>query len=308
MIKEEKDYLHYLSSYRQYSDKTISSYQQDIDIFLDYLLESNILYDHVDHDAILSFLDHERRERNISKRTLQRRIVSLRGFYQYISLARKREGETFANPFLSIHAPKAEKKNPDVLMANQIKALLQANASRDDELASRDQAILELMIASGLRASEVVNLLYTDLDYRSQRVFVRMGKGKKDRYVPFTPIAKEAMQKYFSGLRNKLLAKNHSSLKPKEFFLNARGEKLTVRGLEYILTSIEDRISLHLGLHPHELRHSFATLLLDRGANLRVIQELLGHESINTTQVYTHVSTEKMKSQYDQFFPKRSEK
>ena len=138
-----------------------------------------------------------------------------------------------------------------------------------------------------------------------KRVVKVNGKGKKDRNVPFGRNAAKAVDEYRSKLRPELLKKNESEIKPTALFLNAKGEALTIRGLEYILRSIEKKTGLHLDLHPHELRHSFATNLLENGADLRLIQEILGHESIDTTQIYTHVSQKEMKQEYDAFFPKR---
>ncbi len=182
-----------------------------------------------------------------------------------------------------------------------------ANAKRTDELMERDQAILELLYSSGLRASELVALTYRQIDFRVRSIRVK-GKGNKTRIVPFSKSAETAMKKYHASSRPALLAKSKADVKSDKFFLNDRGEGLTVRGLEYILRAVEEKTGLYLGLHPHELRHTFATHLLENGADLRLIQELLGHETIDTTQVYTHVSKEKMKEQYDTFFPQREGK
>ena len=194
-----------------------------------------------------------------------------------------------------------------MLYLQQVERLFSANAKREDPLWVRDQAILELLYSSGLRASELVGLGHRQIDFRVRSIRVK-GKGNKTRLVPFSKSAEEAMKRYYGELRPLLLAKNKDALKSDKFFLNDHGRGLTVRGLEYILRAVEEKTGIYLGLHPHEFRHTFATHLLENGADLRLIQELLGHETIDTTQVYTHVSKEKMKAQYDSFFPSREGK
>ena len=183
--------------------------------------------------------------------------------------------------------------------------IVRLSIAADDELASRDQAILELLYASGLRASELINLKPMDVDYRTMTIRV-FGKGRKERIAPFSRIAAEAIRNYSKTLRPKLLGRNHDERKDVELFLSARGKKLTVRGLEYILKVVEEKTGVFLGLHPHELRHSFATHLLENGADLRMIQEMLGHKTIDTTQVYTHVTAKQMNEQYQKHFPPRN--
>lgn len=155
-----------------------------------------------------------------------------------------------------------------------------------------------LMFASGLRASEVVNLTFNQVDF-DNRIMKVSGKGNKDRLVPFTTSAKESMLNYINSLRKDLLRED-----TKYIFLNSQGNKMTVRGLEYILDEIEVKTGLYGKIHPHMLRHSFATKMLNRGADLRTIQELLGHSSIETTSIYTHVAYENMKETYEKTFPR----
>ena len=302
MNKPEKEYLDYLAYQKKYSPRSVDSYQRDLDKFFAFLGNEGIAMDDVDEKIVRNFIAIERMN-GISPRSCQRRLSALRGFYDFCV-----EHEYVKeNVFRFVSSPKAEIAYPKVLFANQVAKLFQENAKRDDELVARDQAILELLYASGMRASELVAMKAMDIDYRSRTIRVT-GKRNKTRMVPFSKEAEGAMKEYAKNLRPALSAKNPNVLSKSAFFLNARGENMTVRGLEYILKQIENKTGVRLGLHPHELRHSFATHLLENGADLRLIQELLGHDSINTTQVYTHVSQKGLKQQYDKAFARTKKK
>ena len=293
------EYLKLLKAQRQFSNATIESYQRDIELFFTHLQKANRSYLEVNKNDIRVFLAKEL-ARGVSRRTSARRLSALRGYYDYLHML----GMVEMNPFRSVSSPKTPVTYPKALYLAEIEALFEANAKREDPLAKRDQAILELLYASGMRASELVNFAHSQIDWRSRMILV-YGKGKKERNVPFGPSADKAMRAYLNETRPLLLAKNKSPRRPNAFFLSNQGKQLTVRGLEYILSTIEQKTGQFLGLHPHEFRHSFATHLLESGADLRLIQELLGHETIDTTQVYTHVSTEHLKEQYRTHFPKR---
>ena len=290
MNKQLADFLINLQSDRNYSSKTVESYQRDIEKFYRFLLEEDIKADDVDLIVIRNFLSKEFMS-GVSRRSCKRRLCALKHFYQYLV----KTGQIETNPFNYVKSPKMEKKYPHILYSNQVEELLKENKNRTDVLASRDQAILELLYYSGVRASELVNIKLSDINTRN-RVCRILGKGNKERIVPFTDSCALTIDKYIKECRPKL-AKHNEQISI-YLFLNNRGEQLTTRGLEYILKNIEEKIGLNLGLHPHLLRHTFATHLLENGADLRVIQELLGHESINTTQVYTHVTEEGMKKEY----------
>jgi len=294
-------YLSHLKYEMGYSRQTLDAYQRDITKFWHYIDSEGISIPEVDVQIITNFLSIELRN-GVSKRSCKRRLSALNNFFEYL---RKRKIIT-SNPFRDASSPKAEIKYPSVLFPEESAALLAANATRTDYLAPRDQAILELMLASGLRASEVVELSLYQIDFRRRIIRVR-GKGNKDRLVPFGVSASKAIMNYANGLRRELVTKSKSKSSDK-LFLNGRGEPLTVRGLEYIIKQIDLKTNFNHGLHPHELRHSFATKLLDRGADLRLIQELLGHESINTTQVYTHLSQKEMVEEYQKYFPRADKK
>ncbi|HHT67546.1 MAG TPA: tyrosine recombinase [Erysipelotrichaceae bacterium] len=293
MNKPQQEFLNHLQFVRNYSLRTIESYKKDIDKFCLFIFNEGVLLDQVDLICIRNFLTEEL-NKGVSKRSCKRRISSLKHFYKYMLNV----GYIQENPFLFINSPKVEKKFPRVLYKEQIEEIFAYNAQRTDELKVRDQAILYLLYYSGIRAHELVTLDVQSISLKDRVVRV-MGKGSKERIVPFTAECQNVLKDYLSNERTKLLrrAKNPKDLSP-ALFLNANGKRLTTRGLEHILDRIEEKTGLYVGLHPHILRHSFATHLLENGADLRVIQELLGHESINATQVYTHVSEKSMKETY----------
>ncbi len=299
MNRPEREFLDSLTA-KRYSPHTIDSYQRDLDFFFAFLNEKNVLMSDVTKNVIRDFEDAQL-QKGVGARSLQRRITSCRQFYSFL----QKKGYIASNPFRNAKAPKKPVRYPSTLTTEQVSALLNENAKRTDYLALRDQAILELMYASGMRASEIVVLKARSIDYRSRMIRV-IGKGDKERLVPISKTAVPIMQTYFKKLRPELYGKHHSTRPADAFFLNERGENLTVRGLEYILRQVENKTGFYYGLHPHILRHTFATTFIDNGADLRLVQELLGHSSINTTQIYTHVSTKMMKEQYKEFFPRQN--
>ena len=290
MNKQLADFLLNIGTDRNYSPQTVESYRRDIEKFYHFLLEEDVKADDIDLIVIRNFLTKELMS-GVSKRSCKRRLCALKHFYSYL----QKTGQIDVNPFNFVSAPKLEKKYPHILYSNQVEELLTANRERDDLLASRDQAILELLYYSGIRASELVNIKLSDINTRNRMVRI-LGKGNKERIVPFTDECALTIDDYIKKCRIEL-AKHNEQISI-YLFLNNHGEQLTTRGLEYILKNIEEKTGLNLGLHPHLLRHTFATHLLENGADLRVIQELLGHESINATQVYTHVTEEGMKKEY----------
>ncbi len=300
MNKPEQEFLDHLLVVRNYSPRTVKSYQEDIDKFCEFIYHEGVMIDGVDVICIRNFLTEELNQ-GISKRSCKRRLSSLKHFYKYMVNV----GYIKDNPFVFVSAPKVETKYPHALYKDQIAELFKRNAERTDELALRDQAILYLLYYSGIRADELVKLDVQSIAIKDRVVRV-LGKGNKERIIPFTADCQKVLKAYIDRERIVLLRKS-KDMTP-ALFLNAQGERLTTRGLEYILDAIEEKIGLFVGLHPHILRHSFATHLLENGADLRVIQELLGHESINATQVYTHVTEEAMKETYMSAHPRAKKK
>ena len=313
MNKPEQEFLNYLVNERNYSLKTAKSYQEDIDLFCEYIFKEGTLMEDVDVLTIRNFLTEEL-GRGVSKRSCKRRLCSLRRFYRYMVNV----GYINDNPFILMRAPKTETKYPHALYKEQVQELFKRNGERTDDLKNRDQAILYLLYYSGVRAEELVSLDIQNVNQK-ERVIRVLGKGNKERIVPFSNECQKVLKKYLDDDRKRLVDRYFLWQKKQEakgkkpplrapLFFNAQGGPLTTRGLEYILDSIQEKTGLFVGLHPHILRHSFATHLLENGADLRVIQELLGHESINATQVYTHVTEEAMKDTYENFFPRAKKK
>ncbi|MBO5577759.1 MAG: tyrosine recombinase XerC [Bacilli bacterium] len=300
MNRQTADFLNYLRYERNYSSQTVISYSRDIDKFFRFLSEEGLDMEEVDQIVIRNFLTDELNS-GVSKRSCKRRLCALRHFYKYMV----RREMVKDNPFVFVSSPKTEKTLPKFLYKDQVREILDENKKRDDLLAYRDQAILSTLYYSGIRASELVSLELqsVSLPRRTLRV---LGKGNKERIVPISEECKKDIETYMKTTRMELASRNKEGTKV--LFLNDHGNKLTTRGLEYILDQIEQKTGSFVGLHPHILRHSFATHLLENGADLRIIQELLGHESLNTTQVYTHVTEESMKETYLAAHPRARKK
>lgn len=298
MNRTIREYLDYLQFNRNFSKNTLIAYQLDIEKFYDFLLEIDQLDKNVTKDNIREFMRREFTN-GLSKRTMKRSLSSLRGYYEFMC-----ERKYFTDdPFKRISSPKFSTPLPKVLYDEQIELLFKYNKARKDELKSRDQAIIELMFATGMRASEVVNLTLQQINFAERTINV-IGKGNKERIVAFTRECAKTLKQYIDDLRKVLLARRKDPVPTSIVFLNHHGNMLTIQGLRYILLAIERKTGEYLDLHPHMLRHSFATYLLERGADLRIIQELLGHESLNTTQIYTHVSEDKIREEYYHAHPR----
>ena len=297
-IKEIEEFKEYLKYRLNYSDKTITSYEEDVLSFYYFIFAEGVDINDVDLPIIRNYLSTQM-QNGISKRTLCRRLSCFRHYYSFLL----DKGYVHDNPFIFVHSPKKDIRYPRALYVEQIDTLFERNRERSDHLMLRDQVILELLYASGVRASEFVNIKMQDIDFHSRTIRI-IGKGNKERIVPFSVSASKTMKDYVKNCRPLLLAKNKRDYNLDFFILNDQGKHLTTRGLEYILKNVEKLTGCNYDLHPHLLRHTFATHLLENGLDLRFIQELLGHESLNTTQVYTHVTEEAMKAQFMAYHPR----
>ncbi len=285
-------FLDYLTGEKNSSSHTVKNYKIDLREFVLFLKEKN--FRDVSYLDIRSFLAHLQ-SRDYSKSSISRKLACLRSFFKYLT----RENKIESNPAAGISTPKREKKLPDFLDPPEVVRLLEAPDKNKWE-EKREKAILETLYSSGLRVSELVGLNQEDVDSFGALVRVR-GKGKKERIVPLGQMALQALQSYL-GYQPAPRLKKISSKVP--LYLNRSGGRLTDRSVRRMINKYVRRTGLNKEVSPHMLRHSFATHMLDRGADLRSVQELLGHENLSTTQIYTHVTTQRLKEAYDTAHPR----
>lgn len=282
------EYLDYLRNIKRYSEFTVENYARDLKSFKKYLDDDGELsYLNVDKYQIRDYISLKMQNNSLKNRSLNRHLSSLRGFYSYLVDNKKIE----ANPFSVIRSLKVEKKLPSVLSESQIKELYQYKTSKDDLLDYRNQLMIRLILDSGLRLSELINLTLNNINFEDNMLLIR-GKGNKDRFTFFTNETKEMFVYYLETIRNKLINEDTNIV-----FLSKQGLPISKRTFEKMLLKIKLRDS-SIKLHPHLLRHTFATRLLEEGADLRMVQELLGHESLSTTQIYTNISDTKLQNIY----------
>lgn len=298
-VEKRRGFVEYLQIEKNASPYTIQYYQDDLNDFVHFLAGESIqdLRD-VNQQIVRLFLTHLY-DRQLSRRSVSRKISSLRSFYKFL----EREDDTYINPFVHIHLPKAETPVPGFLYMQELEKLFEVN-DLTEPLGQRDQAILEVLYGTGIRVSECQGLKRSDIDFSIGTLFVR-GKGRKERYVPFGRFAEIALETYLNEGRVKLLEKAKTTTE--NVFLNARGTALTTRGIRLILDKMVDKAALTINLHPHKLRHTFATHLLNEGADLRTVQELLGHESLSSTQIYTHVTKDHLRDVYMKSHPRAND-
>lgn len=298
-------YLEYLEKERGYSPHTIVAYRSDLQAFFDFLKDyfgqSSVELSQVDREAIRHYLGREFEKRFVkghsiktySSRTVARKLASLKSFFKYLLRAEI----IHDNPALYIKTPKTDKTLPHFIDQKLINELM-GIPSTNSEVGLRDRAILELFYSTGMRLSELVNLNMTDLD--SQTLLVRVyGKGGKERLIPFGNRAKLCIEKY---LKSRVLT---FDTVPKEtpLFLNAKGKRIPISTVQRRVRNYIRQVAPGNRQGPHILRHSFATHLMDKGADIRSVKDLLGHSSLSSTQVYTHVQMEKLKQVYKQAHP-----
>ncbi len=292
-------FKNYLSFERNFSSHTVLNYDIDLRDFTTFLeLEGIETITEVNYKVARRYLTYLHKK-NFSKASLARKISSLRSFFKFLQA----RGYVNDNPFLLLSLPKKDKKIPRFFYPEEIEELFNC-IDMNDPLGERNLAIIELLYGSGLRVSELCSLTLDNLHLQRKIIIVK-GKGNKERIVPITDSALEALNNYINNSRKELLMKAHSN--SSVLFLNHRGRKLTQRGVRDILTRLIDHSAKISGISPHMLRHTFATHLLDNGADIRSVQELLGHSQIATTQIYTHVSREKLKKVYMETHPHAKE-
>ena len=285
-----------------YSEHTLRAYHKDLsqfDTFLDDEKCSSLKS--VNHLLLRKFLA-VLRTNNYSKTTIARKLASIRSFFKYLIQV----GELVSNPFEALRTPKQDKKLPHFLSIGDVDVLLKT-PDCSNSMGLRDLAMLETLYSTGIRVSELVNLGEEDIDFFGGMIKVT-GKGKKERLVPIGSHAVKAIKEYLDSRskRKKDEKKKAGQIsKNKPLFLNKYGNRLTARSVARTLDKYLKMSGINLLTSPHTFRHSFATHLLDKGADLRSVQELLGHSNLSTTQVYTHVTTERLKSVYEKSHPRK---
>lgn len=320
-----RDFLSYLKFEKHYSEHTAMCYCADLEQFAGFLVSNSApgsggaesqqdstatalatrrdtqveqLLFAVDANTVRSFLAFLT-ENRYSKATAARKLATLRSFYKFLV----KRNYLDSNPVLMVRTPKQERKLPKFLEYEQVQRLLNT-PPMGNWLGIRDRAILETLYSTGMRVSELVALNMDDIDFLGEVVHIR-GKGKKERITPIGSAALQAIQHYIE-FRNKR-AQNNSNFDSKVLFVNKHGRRLSTRSVRRKMDKYLAMAGLDPSISPHTLRHSFATHMLNNGADLRSVQELLGHQSLSTTQVYTHLTTRKLKEVYDNSHPRNDE-
>ena len=283
-LKEK--FKQYLLIDKKYSNNTIESYNNDLSKYFEFMNKKNIKLINIKKDNIIDYIEHLKKE-NITDKSIAHNLSVIRSFYKFLIL----EKIIDIAPTEFIDLPKIRKTLPNVLSIEEVDKLLDINLTNN--FSYRNKAMLELLYATGLRVSELVNLKLENIDI--DECFVRtIGKGNKERIIPIGDIALKYLKEYIIYYRSSLLKKEQNDY----LFLNNHGKKMTRQGFFKIIKKQADDKKIKKDISPHTLRHSFATHLLEHGADLRSIGEMLGHSSVSTTEIYTHISNEKLKQDY----------
>ena len=283
VIKEFKEFL----LKKNYSLNTIISYMSDLYYFYLYVNKDLISVNENDIRSYLELLNSKKE----TVTTIRRRISTFKSFYKFLYLNNYIDKKDY--PMVRISYPKAEKKLPKFIYYNDLLEIIHESSNDSDGI--RDKLIIEMLYATGVRVSELVNMKYEDIDYNNKRIRV-LGKGNKERIVYFGDYAYDALKEYTS---------THEKNANGYVFTNSKGTKLSDRGVRFIIDKIMSKLSVKVHVTPHVLRHTFATDMLNNGCDIKVVQELLGHSSLKTTEVYTHVTNERLKEVYYKYHPRR---
>lgn len=291
MKEKISDFIIYMDKLRNSSKHTLRAYKRDLLDFYEYIKKNNFDYKNISRNSLRGFLI-ELREKGLDKRSISRKISSIRSFYKFLL----KDGAIEKNPLVSLELPKIDKKLPTFLTEEEVIKLI--NAPNEKTLIGfRDKLILIFLYSTGMRVSEIVSLKVSQLDLNKGEVIIT-GKGKKDRVIFLTEELKDLIKEYLNKRK-----KNSNVL-----FINRNGKPLTDKGIRLLVEKYAKKVVPYKKVTPHTLRHTFATHLLTNGADLRVVQELLGHTKLSTTQIYTHLTKENLKKIYDNFHPHSKEK
>lgn len=298
MLIKKEEFLDYLTYERKVSTLTVESYRRDLVEFDIFLKKEGIEFKNIDHKVIRTFNSQQLYKGN-KRRTISRKNSSLRSYYRFLNNNHYYD----KNPFIYLERQKIETKLPEVLTIKELQELVEIEITDVKQINIRNKAIVHLLYSSGMRVSELVSVKINDI-FWSESVIKVLGKGNKERFVFINEIALGYLNLYVTNSRNELIKDGSNDF----LFVNKFGNQLTKRSVEMILKNMGEKMNPPKRVYPHILRHSFATHLLDGGADLRSIQELLGHESLKATQVYTHVSNRQIKENYWKSHPHSKEK
>lgn len=286
-------FINYLKIERDVSFHTLRSYSSDLSMFSEFFQSKGVK--EIKYFDLRKYLAHLKTS-DYSKNTIARKISALRSWFKFL----QQDGYIDENPAGSLSTPRIDKKLPKFLSEEEMKSLLEI--SPETLLDYRDKAILEVLYSTGMRVTELISLDIDDVDFIGGIIKVK-GKGSKERLVPIGDKALISIRKYLEARSEENIPANRRGRKS-VLFLNKNKKRISARSVRRIINKHILRTSRKRNISPHSLRHSFATHMLNRGANLRVVQELLGHKSLSTTQIYTHISTSKLKSEYDKRHPR----
>ncbi|MBD5430895.1 MAG: tyrosine recombinase XerC [Lactobacillus sp.] len=305
MPEKEKDqileqFISYLQFERRYSEKTIEAYQKDLLEVKSFLKANGGFsgWENVEARDVEVYLQ-QLASNKLAQTTQLRKASSLRSFFRFLT---KRK-IVKVDPTQTIALRASGKRLPQFFYGSEIKQVIETMKDQTP-LTIRNLALFELFYTTGMRVSEVSSLLINQIDFDSKLILVH-GKGNKDRYTAFDENTYKALKNYLKNSRPKLLGRKEDQ---NILFLNNFGDPITDRGIEYVMKKVFNKAGISGNVHPHELRHSFATAMLNNGADLRTVQELLGHSNLSTTQIYTHVTMKHLQSEYEKFFPRNTEK
>ena len=297
-----KTFLTHMRVEKTASQLTLISYRTDLDQFFQFIAEHekldirDIPLSSINHRTVREYISNMQK-REFRRSTIARKLAALRSFVKYLC----RENVLAGNPIANVSTPKQEKRLPRFLYPMEIDILMDA-PDIGKATGSRDKAILETLYSSGVRVSELVGINLSDLDFDEEMIKIR-GKGNKERLAPLGRQARESMISYINRGRPYILKSKHTT--DEALFLNKSGTRLSARSVRNIVNKYVEQIALNQKVSPHTLRHSFATHLLNGGADLRTVQELLGHVKLSTTQIYTHLTTDRLKSIHYETHPRR---
>ncbi len=286
------DFLQYLKNEKELSKNTLESYGRDLRQFIEFLIENKKMdYRKVNKTTVITYLLYLQKKGRATS-TISRSLASIRSFYQYLL----NEGIVDTDPTINLESPKTEKKLPCILSLSEVDKLM--NQPDDNtKMGVRDRAMLELLYATGIRVSEMVRLNIDDVDI--DMGFITCKGNNKQRFIPFGKMAKKALNKYINNCRIQLLKKDENAL-----FVNYYGKRLTRQGFWKIIKRYTEQAKINKRITPHTLRHSFATHLIQNGADLKSVQEMLGHSDISTTQIYMQITEKKIKDVYNKAHPR----